>query len=90
MSAPGLDLDIMEQMELSPTLVRTSVNFMGCYAAIHAMKLADAFCKTSPGSNVVVVCTELCTLHFQKEVSADNLSASLFIFRWKCSITFPG
>lgn len=77
MSAPGLDLQIMEAMDLSPNLQRTSVNFMGCYAAIHGMKLAHAFCNTFPGANIVVVCTELCTLHFQKEPTVDNMTASL-------------
>ncbi|RYY46685.1 MAG: type III polyketide synthase [Chitinophagaceae bacterium] len=77
MSAPGLDLQIMEQMQLSPTLNRTSVNFMGCYAAIHGLKLADAFCNNQPGANVLVVCTELCTLHFQKDATADNMMSSL-------------
>src|SRR5690606_2329114 len=77
MSAPGLDLQIMEAMNLSLNLQRTSVNFMGCYAAIHGLKLADAFCKADAKAKVVVVCTELCTLHFQKENSIDNLTASL-------------
>lgn len=77
MSAPGLDLDIIEQMNLPKNIVRTSVNFMGCYAAIHALKIADAFCKSSSKANVIVVCTELCTLHFQKEISVDNITASL-------------
>lgn len=76
-SAPGLDLQIMEKMELPGNIVRTSVNFMGCYAAVHALKLADAFCRTTDKVNVIVVCTELCTLHFQKTVSIDNLTASL-------------
>ena len=53
MSAPGLDLQIMENMQLPSNLHRTSVNFMGCYAAIHALKLAHAFCATMPGANVV-------------------------------------
>ena len=77
MSAPGLDLQVMEIMELPKTIVRTSVNFMGCYAAIHAMKIADAFCNSSPNANVIIVCTEFCTLHFQKEFSVDNLTSSL-------------
>lgn len=88
MSAPGLDLDIMEIMKLSPTLVRSSVNFMGCYAAIHAIKLADAFCRTTPKANVVVVCTELCTLHFQKQVSADNITASLLFADGSAAMLF--
>ncbi|MBX2933745.1 MAG: type III polyketide synthase [Ferruginibacter sp.] len=77
LSAPGLDLDIMETMELPKGIFRTSVNFMGCYAAIHAFKLADALCKSSQNANVVVVCTELCTLHFQKENTIDNITATI-------------
>lgn len=77
MSAPGLDLQVMEKMDLPNTIVRTSVNFMGCYAAIHAMKIADAFCNSIENSNVIVVCTEFCTLHFQKEITIDNMTSSL-------------
>jgi len=77
MSAPGLDLQIMELMDLPKTIYRTSVNFMGCYAAIHALKLADSICKSEPDSKVLVVCTELCTLHFQREPTHDNIASGL-------------
>ena len=77
MSAPGLDLQIMEVMNLPVTIFRTSVNFMGCYAAIHAMKLANAFCKNYKSARVLIVCTELCTLHFQKENTIDNIASGL-------------
>jgi predicted naringenin-chalcone synthase len=77
MSAPGLDLEIMEAMDLPGNIFRTSVNFMGCYAAIHALKLADALCKSTAHANVVIVCTELCTLHFQKENSMDNITSTI-------------
>ena len=77
MGAPGLDLQIMEFMGLPADIVRTSVNFMGCYAAVHAMKIADAFCNASEEVNAVVVCTEFCTIHFQNEPNIDNLTASL-------------
>lgn len=77
MSAPGLDLQIMERMNLPVSIFRTSVNFMGCYAAIHGLKLADTFCKNDKNAKVLVVCTELCTLHFQKENTMDNLTSSL-------------
>ncbi len=77
MSAPGLDLQIMGAMDLSPDIFRTSVNFMGCYAAIHALKLAKMICDSTPDSNVVIVATEFCTLHFQKEFTADNAASSL-------------
>jgi predicted naringenin-chalcone synthase len=77
MSAPGLDLEIMETLQLSPTLFRTSINFMGCYAAIHGLKLAKLICDTEPDAQVVLVATELCTLHFQQEYNLENASSSL-------------
>lgn len=77
MSAPGLDLQIAEAMQLSPSIFRTSVNFMGCYAAVHALKLAKFICDSTPNSNVVIVATELCTIHFQQEYTPDNVASSL-------------
>lgn len=77
MSAPGLDLQIIEAMDLPRNIFRTSVNFMGCYAAIHALKLADALCSENSNARVLIVCTELCTLHFQKENNVDNITSSL-------------
>ena len=77
MSAPGLDLELVEAMELAANINRTSVNFMGCYAAIHALKLAKMICDTHEDANVVIVATELCTLHFQQEFTLDNAASSL-------------
>jgi predicted naringenin-chalcone synthase len=77
MSAPGLDIDIMEAMDLSKNIYRTSVNFMGCYAAVHALKIADGIIAATPLANVIIVCLEFCTLHFQKEYTIDNITASL-------------
>ena len=77
MSAPGLDLELLELLQLPATTWRTSINFMGCYAAIHALKLADAFCKADKDANVLIVSTELCTLHFQKESTPDSITSSL-------------
>jgi predicted naringenin-chalcone synthase len=76
-SAPGLDLQVMEEMNLPSNIFRTSVNFMGCYAAIHGLKLADALCTIDKTARVVVVCTELSTLHFQRENTPDNIASSL-------------
>jgi predicted naringenin-chalcone synthase len=77
MSAPGLDLELMELLGLPVTTWRTSVNFMGCFAAIHALKIADAICRADTKANVLIVCIEFCTLHFQNENSPDNISSSL-------------
>ena len=76
MSAPGLDLELVEALGLPPQVFRTSVNFMGCYAAVHALKIAHALAVV-PGSRILIVCTELCTLHFQQAPTLDNLLSSL-------------
>lgn len=77
MSAPGLDLQVAEALKIPTNVFRTSVNFMGCYAAIHALKIAKMICDTEKKANVVVVCTELCTIHFQEEFTQDNAASSL-------------
>lgn len=77
LSAPGLDLQLMEALKLAPSVFRTSVNFMGCYAALHGLKLANSLAISSKNAKVLVVCTELCTLHFQKSVEIDQLTSSL-------------
>jgi alkylresorcinol/alkylpyrone synthase len=76
MSAPGLDLELVERLQLPKHLHRTSVNFMGCYAAVHALKIANDICNSNPTSRVLIVSVELCTLHFQKKTDYDNITAN--------------
>ena len=38
--SPGLDLEIIERFKLNPAIERTMIGFMGCHAAINALKLA--------------------------------------------------
>jgi predicted naringenin-chalcone synthase len=79
MYAPGLGIELVERLDLSPSVQRTAVNFMGCYAAFNAIKLADAICKADSNAKVMMVCTELCTIHFQKNTEQDQLvSNALF------------
>ncbi|RYD51905.1 MAG: type III polyketide synthase [Sphingobacteriales bacterium] len=79
LSAPGLELRVMEALGLPSDTHRTAVNFMGCYAAIHGLKLAQAFADTTPDAKVLVVCAELCTLHFQNAYDLESaVSAALF------------
>ena len=90
MSAPGLDLELIELLNLPSTTWRTSINFMGCYAAIHALKLADVICKSDPKANVLIVCVELCTLHFQKKYTPDNISSGILFSDGAAAILVSG
>jgi predicted naringenin-chalcone synthase len=85
--APGLDLQIIERFGLSPSVERTTVGFMGCYAAINALKLARHIVRAEPEAKVIVLNLELCTIHLQEVddleqvlsymIFADGGSASL-------------
>jgi predicted naringenin-chalcone synthase len=75
MYAPGLDIDLVKALKLNPTVSRTQINFMGCYAALTALRLAHTIAAASPAT-VLIVCCELCSLHFQNEPTEDNLYAN--------------
>jgi predicted naringenin-chalcone synthase len=76
MYAPGLDIDLVKQLGLRENINRLCINFMGCYAAFNAIKTAHAFCASEQHARVLIVCTETCSLHFQKEPTEDNLLAN--------------
>lgn len=78
MQAPGLEFDLISEFKLNTTIRRYNINFMGCYAAITAIRLADEICK-SPNRKVLILSIELCTLHFRQDFHSDYLmSNSLF------------
>ncbi|HLO60853.1 MAG TPA: type III polyketide synthase [Bacteroidales bacterium] len=77
--SPGLDAMIVKEMKLRDDICRIPINFQGCNAAFPAMKVADMIAFSDPGSKVLVVCVELCTLHFSANNNDDNLlSNTLF------------
>lgn len=79
MHAPGIDIELVEKLQLNRDTERTCINFMGCYGAINALKVADYICRANTEAKVLVVSVELCTLHFQKDNTLDNWVAnSLF------------
>ena len=72
-SAPGLDLQIVEGLGLKPSVERTVVGFMGCYAAISALKLARHIVRSEPQAKVLVLSLELCTLHMQETSDLEQV-----------------
>ncbi len=71
--SPGIDSEIIDALNLPPDIFHTSLNFLGCNAAFPALKLADSIIKSHADARVLVVCVELCTLHFQPKRNSDNL-----------------
>lgn len=78
-SAPGIDFALIETLGLSHSVLRTNVGFMGCHAAINAMRVADSIVAANPAANVLLCAVELCSLHQQYSEDPQQLVAnSLF------------
>lgn len=90
MSAPGLDIQLQKELGLRDNCVRLSVNFMGCYAAFHGLKMADFICRADPGARVLVVAVEMCSLHFLKDVNEDNLRANALFSDGAAAVLLSG
>ncbi len=77
LSAPGLDLELVERCGLNPSVERTVVGFMGCYAGINALKLARHIIRSDPKSRVLLLSLELCTLHLQETDDLEQVLSFL-------------
>ncbi len=75
--APGIDQIIARRLGLSPTIERLLVGFMGCYAAVAALRSARHIIRSEPEARVLVVTVELSTLHLQAADTLEPLLAML-------------
>lgn len=73
---PGVDLELVRQLGLPDRVTRVHVGFMGCHGAFNALAVADAFATADPEAVVLVVCVELCSLHFQYGRRSDHVVAN--------------
>lgn len=70
---PGPDWNIVTELGLAPTVERYHLGFMGCYAALPALRMARQFCLARPDAVVLVVSIELCSLHMRTKSDADSI-----------------
>lgn len=76
-TAPGLDQRVADRLMLGANLQRTLVGFMGCYAAVPALRLAHQAVRSDPAARVLVVALELCTLHLQETQDLETVLSFL-------------
>lgn len=74
--APGLDIELVQALGIPSHAQRTAVQYMGCYAAFNALKLAYHICHSDTNAVVLIVATELCSLHFQNRNEPDFMLAN--------------
>lgn len=77
--SPGVDIELIDNLGLKPTVTRTHIGFMGCHAAFNALRVAHAYAQADQACIPLVVCVELCSLHFQYGPRSDLIvSNSIF------------
>jgi len=82
--APGLDFEIVNYLGLDPSVERTMIGFMGCYAAINALKSAHHIVRSEPAAKVLILNLELCTLHMQETQDLEQM-LSFLLFADGCA-----
>lgn len=75
-SAPGLDIRLIRELGLQPTVQRTHVGFMGCHGAFNALQVARSIALADARAMVLVVSVELCSLHFAYGFDAQRVVAN--------------
>ncbi len=75
--APGIDQIIARQLAFAPSVERLLIGFMGCYAAVAAIRTARHIVRSDPDARVLVLCVELSTLHLQETSTIEPLLAML-------------
>ena len=75
--APGIDQIVAARIGLKPSIERLLIGFMGCYAAVAALRSARHIVRSDPDARVLVLCVELSTLHLQAADTLEPLLAML-------------
>lgn len=76
MFAPGPDYRLVRDLGLPVTTERYHLGFIGCAAALPGLRAAARICAGQPDAVVLVVCAELCTLHFRASADPQQIVAS--------------
>lgn len=74
--APGLEFLLAEKYNFDH-VEKSAVNFLGCYAALKALKQAHYISQTDRKACVLIVCAELCSLHFYPSCEDEEIVANL-------------
>lgn len=88
--APGPELLLASALGLSPNVQRTIVGFMGCYAGINALRVADQIVRSDPSAVVLQVAVELCTLHYQRDPKLSTAIANLLFGDGAAAAVYTG
>lgn len=88
-SAPGLERPVFRALpELAPSVDRWNLGFMGCSAALAALRMLHR--AAARGPEALVVCCELSSLHFQYTDQIDQMTANLLFADGAAALRLSG
>jgi predicted naringenin-chalcone synthase len=75
-AAPGVDIGLMRELGLAPTVERTHVGFMGCHGALNGLRVARALVEANPAARVLLCAVELCSLHYHYPFDPNRITGN--------------
>ncbi len=88
--SPGVDFEIIRRLELSPSVQRTHVGFMGCHGALNGLNVARSISQADPEAVVMLGAVELCSLHQQYTDDPQQLVANALFADGAASLIITG
>lgn len=76
MFAPGFEFLVADHYGLQHT-EKIALNFLGCYAALKALKHANYIAQANPEACILIVSAELCSIHFIPSITDEDIVANL-------------
>ena len=78
-NSPGIDIALIDQLNLPATTERIQVGFMGCHGSINGLRAARGLVAAREDAKVLMCSVELCSLHYQYGLDTDRIvSNALF------------
>lgn len=75
-AAPGVDIRIIKELGLKPTVHRTHIGFMGCHGALNGLRVAQSFAQSNERTNLLLCAVELCSIHYHYGWDPDHIVAN--------------
>jgi predicted naringenin-chalcone synthase len=72
-AAPGVDVSLIKELGLRPTVQRIHIGFMGCHGAINGLRVAHALGLSDHRARVLLCAVELCSLHYRLYWDPDRM-----------------
>ena len=78
--SPGVWRGLHDELELPNDVARANIGFMGCHGALNGLAVARAFAAENPSNVVLLVCVEICSIHYHVAAPLRDQAVANAIF----------